>query len=371
MKLGFLRPLYRRDGGYVSVYLDTSRAEESAAQAVGLRWRAARDRLAGAGADAATLDAAGAVLTDAQQAPPGRAVFACAGEVVFTAALPAPPRREITRVARLPHLMPLLAQQPPQPPHLRVSATRGGGDVLAVTAAGSAWESEAGRREWPVHKVKSGGWAQAQHQRSAEEAWEDNARDLAERVTAAAREVQPERIIIAGDARARALLLRHLSRPLQALVSTVEQEIPVDSPAVAEAADRVLAKEADQVCRERFDHWRTQAVHGPGVEGLAATVTGLADGQVSELFLADRPTSAAAAWIGPAATELAVTEAQLRERGVERPACERADAAIVRAAAATDAELRFLPEDLVTGDQPGSTRPQDGICAILRYPPTG
>lgn len=369
MKLGLLRPLYQEIGGYVSVYLDASRAEEKAAQTAGLRWRAARDRLAGAGADPATLEAAGRVFTDPQQAAPGRAVFARAGRVAFTAALPAPPRREIARVAPLPHLMPLLAQEPPKPPHLRVSVSRGGGDILAVTSGGTVWAGQAGRTEWPVHKPASGGWAQLQHQRSSEEAWDENAKELAARVTEAAGQIQAERIIVAGDVRARELLLRHLSAPLQASVITIDQEIPADSPALAEAAGKALIHEDDRECRERFDHWRTQHAHGAGVEGLAPTLTGLADGQVSELFLADRPSSAAAAWIGPAATDLAASEAQLRERGVAEPACERADAAIVRAVATAGAELRFLPEDLVTGDSPATIRPQDGICATLRYSP--
>ncbi len=370
MKLGFLRPLYEQTGGWVSAYLDTSRAHENAPGEVALRWRAARDRLAAAGADAATLAAAGELMTGPDLAAPGRAVFARAGEAVFTAALPAPPRREIARVGPLPHLMPLLAQQPPQPAHLRVAATLGGGDILAVTGADTAWLQRAGRREWPVHKTSTGGWSQARHQRSTEEAWEENAKELAAQVTEAAGRIGATRIVIAGDTRARSLLLRHLSTPLRALTAELDKEAPADSDILAEAARQALAEEEDKECRARFDHWRVQLAHGAGTEGLAPTLTGLADGQVSELFVADRPTSTASAWIGPAATELAGSQTQLRERGVAQPVCERADAAIIRAAACTDAELRFLPEDVVSAPEPGViAQPRDGICATLRYPP--
>lgn len=369
MKLGFLRPLYQRPGRYVSVYLDASRAEEKGTRTVGLRWRAARDRLAGAGADLATLEAAGQVLTDPERAAPGRAVFARAGTVTFTAALPAPPWREITRVAPLPHLMPLLAQAPPQTRHVRVTATRGGGEFVAVTGAGTVWAGQAGSTGWPVHKVASGGWSQAQHQRSSEEAWGENAKALAAAVTEAASEIQAGLIVVAGDARGRELLVRHLGSPLQTAVIMIWQEIPVDSPAMAEAACQALAQQEDRDCRERFGHWRTRRAHDAGVEGLPATLRALADGQVSELFLADRPSSAAAAWVGPAATDLGATETELHDRGVADPAYERADAAIVRAVAATDAELHFLPGDLVTGDRPGTIRPRDGICATLRCSP--
>lgn len=369
MKLGFLRPLYRQADVYVSVYLDTSRAEANAAQAVGLRWRAARDRLAGAGAGRATLDAIGEVLTDPGLAAPGRAVFGRGGAVTFTAALPAPPRREIARVAPLPHLLPLLAQQPPQPPHLRVSAARSGGDVVAVTSAGSSPARQAGRTEWPVHTSPAGGWPPAR--RGAGLAARDgNAKALAALVTEAASEIQAERIVLTGDARARDLLVRHLSTPLQAAVITIGREVPAGSAAMAEAACTALSQEEDRQCRQRFDDWRTRLAGEPAVEGLAATLTGLADGRVSELFLAGQP-GPAAAWIGPAVADLAASGDQLRERGVASPACERADAAIIRAVALTGAELRLLPGDLVTGGQPDRARPQDGICAILRHPAAG
>jgi hypothetical protein len=59
--LGFLRPLYDQIGDYVSVYLDTDRGHENALDAIELRWQAARQRLAGAGASRASLDAAAAV----------------------------------------------------------------------------------------------------------------------------------------------------------------------------------------------------------------------------------------------------------------------------------------------------------------------
>ena len=371
MKLGFLRPLYQQTGGYVSVYLDTARASEKAPQAVALRWRAARDRLAAAGADGATLAAIGEVVTDPGLAAPGRAVFGRGGEVSFTASLADPPQREIARVAPLPHLMPLLASQPPQPPHLQVTATRAGGDILAVTHAGDDWARHADGHGWPVHKTPGGGWAQLQHQRSAEEAWDDNASELAAQVTDAAERIGAAQIVVAGDARARSLLLKHLSTRWQAAVVMAGEEVPPDAGALAEAAGQALARQEDEACRERFGHWRTQLAHGAATQGLDGTLTALADGQVAQLFLAGRRAAAGSAWVGPAATDLAASEAQLRERGVPDPACDRADAAAIRAAAGTGAELYILPGDLIPAQPDVVTEPQDGICATLRYPPTG
>src|SRR5437764_4203654 len=75
VNLEFLRPLYDEVGAYVSVYLGTDPASEDAAEATGLRWRAAREELAAAGASPATLDAVGAAIEGGGPAR-GRAVFA-------------------------------------------------------------------------------------------------------------------------------------------------------------------------------------------------------------------------------------------------------------------------------------------------------
>ncbi|MBV9208320.1 MAG: hypothetical protein JO037_23615 [Actinobacteria bacterium] len=56
---------------------------------------------------------------------------------------------------------------------------------------------------------------------------------------------------------------------------------------------------------------------------------------------------------------LAGTAARLAERGISEPVRDRADAAVARAVACTDAELFFLPE--------GVPAPRDGIGATLRY----
>lgn len=49
MDLDFLRPLYDGTGGYVSVYLDTSRDHQNAAHEIAVRWADARERLVSAG----------------------------------------------------------------------------------------------------------------------------------------------------------------------------------------------------------------------------------------------------------------------------------------------------------------------------------
>ncbi len=372
MKLRFLRPLYEGPAGYVSVYLDTSRAHENAPEAVALRWRAARERLAGEGADPATLDAVQEVITDPALAAPGRAVFAHHGNIAFSFPLRTPPRREIARVAPLPHLMPLLAQNPPPAPHLLVAANRAGGEIVAVNGAGEESHGSVTPNGWPVHKTSVGGWSQARFQRSAEEAWEMNAKELASAVTDAAAGARAGHIIIGGDTRARSLLFDHLDTRLQAMTVLVDHEIPAESPAMMAAADEAISARAETESRERFDEWHAQRAHSGAVEGVDDTLAALRDGRVAELFVADRPTSTAEVWIGPGGTDVAVREAELGDWGVTAPVKDRADAAIVRALAVTDADLFFLPEDVIATKEPaapqeGIRSPRDGVCATLRW----
>ena len=360
MKIQFLRPLYTKQRGWVSVYLDTSRSPENASELVSQRWLEARRQLAAAGAAEAALNAAGRAIT-APFAAPGRAVFAREEPAALSAALTAVPADEPVRLAPLPHVMPLLAQRAAMAAHLIVVATREGGEITAVPAGIPPASSlqEVNGPGWPVHKTSVGGWSQDRYQRSVEHAWDENAKELAGQVAAAAARVSASSLIVAGDVRARSLLLHHLATPLRDEAIVVDREVAADSPELAAAAEDALRAQAARQARQRLDEWRGLLAHGGGVEGLAATVAALRDGLVSDLLMLEDAGSRTTLWIGPG-PEMALSEAEARERGVERPDQDRADAAIARGVAETDAELWFLPPDSDT--QP----PQDGICAILR-----
>jgi hypothetical protein len=361
MQLGFLRPLYAGEGKCASIYLDASPTADDTADLLALRWRAARDKLAEQGAEAATLDAMDEVVIGAARQEPGLAAFARSGELRFSARLPHPPRRQISRYAPLPHLMPLLAQYPPQVTQLRVEADRAGGEIMAVRAADAIMKERIEGVGWPVHKTSVGGWSQARYQRSAEEAWEENAKQLAAAVTAEARRAGTDLIVIGGDVRARMLLLEHLGKPLRDGAVVVDREVSVDSELMAEAAEQASRARTEQEARRRLDSFRSQLPHGTATEGLAETMAALRDGLASDVLIVDDPTSTATAWIGPEPADLAASEAELRERGITQLAMDRTDAAIVRAIVGTGAELWFVPED---GDE---LPPRGGIGALLRY----
>jgi hypothetical protein len=301
---------------------------------VEIRWRDLREELSLDGVDAATLDALGDVLTGPGLAAPGTVAFGRDGTVPLAVRLPAVPLREMARWARLPDVLPLLIQSPPRLPHLLVSATRAGGDVLAIRTADDVTRQRVQGTGWPVHKTKSGGWAQLEHQRAAEEAWETNAKELAGTVVSAAAGEVLEAIIVAGDVRAREMLVDKLPTNLASKAVIVDREVPVDSPELAAAAEQVLCQLEDADGRRRLETFRSRLGAGGATEGLAETVAALRDGQVSELFLggdylADDPDtrgpawSSAPAWIGPALADVGLSAEELRERGLTEVARDR------------------------------------------------
>lgn len=368
MMLSFLRPLYRDFGGWVSVYLDTSRRSPAAAEAVKLRWREARDRLAAQGADAATLQALQAALDTPELAAPGRALFAREGRVVLTPALRTPPEPAGAEFGPLPDVLPFLIQQLPPVPRVQVSVGRDGGAIVGIDAQAASVPPEqpamagvaerAGGIE-PVHKAHAGGQGRPRRETGIERNWDDNAKDLAARVQQTATRVGADYLLLAGDVKARGLLLRHLRPPLADNVVVVDAEIAADSPELAAAADATVAQRVARQDSQRFGEWHRLHAHGLGAEGLPAVVAALRDGLAAEVFLPRQPGDAEV-WTGPAPTDIAIAPADLEDRGVAEPVRTAASSALIRAVSGTDAELRFLPAATA------QTMPADHICATLR-----
>src|SRR5690606_8636653 len=106
---------------------------------------------------------------------------------------------------------------------------------------------------------------------------------------------------------------------------------------------------------ERLDAYRA----GPSVTGLDAVARALREGRVDTMFLVDDPSSTATMWIGAEGTRLLVVRDELVGWGVAVPFRGRADAALARALALTDAELCLVREDELDS--------RDGVAALLRY----
>ncbi|WP_026404369.1 Vms1/Ankzf1 family peptidyl-tRNA hydrolase [Actinomadura rifamycini] len=364
MELSFLKTLYRHPGPYASVYADLTRTTEDAAKAVELRWRALRTDLEEQGTPADTLRAIEATVEDeiAQRRSEGLVVFAADGEVVHAERLPAPPRTPHARFAPLPHVLPYLAERGERFPHMVAVVDRRGGEIDCVTAAGRHEHIEVdGDEEYPIRKTKAGDWNQSRFQRSSENVWKLNAKKVAHEIDRAADRCGAQAVVIAGDTRARTAVLEEVSEAVLEHVVELDRNTDVHDPELEAELNRILKlKTAERVMTvaERFD--RELANGKRAVSGIPAIVEAVRNGQVETLLLDEEdPGSGESLWFGPDPVQLASSPEELRtEFGVTDVHEDRADAALVRAVAATDGELVVLPSD---GDA------HHEIGAVLRF----
>ncbi|WP_329521711.1 baeRF2 domain-containing protein [Spirillospora sp. NBC_01491] len=363
MDLAFLKPLYHRPGPYASVYADLTRTTEDASKAAELRWRALRTDLEAQGAPDRTLRAVEHVVHEELELrrSEGLVLFAAGDEVVRTERLAGPPRTSLARVAPLPHVLPYLAGRGERFPHLVAVVDRRGGEIDCFTAEGGHRHREVrGGEDHPARRTKAGDWNQSRFQRAEENAWKATAKRVGREIDRAARDCGARAVVIAGDVRARSAVLEEISEGV--LEHTVESDrnISANDPGLNAELARILElKTAERVLSvaERFD--RELANGQRAVAGLPATVAAVRRGQVESLLLDDDPESPARLWIGPDPGHVAATPGELRRLGVTDPQEERADAALVRAVAATDGDLVVLP-----ADGPNASL---GVGAVLRY----
>ncbi|MET8092748.1 Vms1/Ankzf1 family peptidyl-tRNA hydrolase [Micromonospora sp. NPDC005220] len=363
MQLSFLRPLYDRPGPWCSVYLDASADTEDAKPALDLRWRALQSRLAEQGADEASVAALDRVIRghDPMVGDYGLAVFASHGRVVLSEYLSAPPLRDLASYGLLPHVMPLLAQRGEQVAWVRVVADRVGADAMAVSAGGVPRRAHvAGRDEYPLRRVKPGGWSQSRYQRAAMEAWHQNAGDVTAATVQLADRVGADVVVVAGDVRATGMIAAQMPERWQDLV------VRTDAGSRAGGADQTLLDDLTvQTIAEIAEQRISAALDKFGVQedvggGLDAVVSALQRNQVDTMIIVDDPSANGELWIGPEPTEIAVDPGQLAAMSVADPQRVRADAALVRALVGTDAALTVLGPD----EAPDLT---DGVGAVLRY----
>ena len=361
MDIGFLRGVYAPRGPYATVYLATSHASEDQAEARALRWRAERERLAGAGADQDTLAAIEAVLPRERAAGErGRVVCAAGGDVLLDDAMYDPAEAE-SRWSALPDLLPYLAERAGRLPYTTVLVDREGADIVSASVTGVSAEARVNAEGHPQTKVRGGEERNKTYQRRVEGVWDDVAERIAGELTRHVLRTAPEVVVLAGDPRMRGLVLDHLDGRTRDLVVTTDA-----GGRAPGAAGDTLSAEIGEAVREKAAALRNATLaafregrgRGDGaVTGLPATVEALRRGQVETLILAPASRDARL-FIGADPHALGATAGEVTALGEDRATEAPADAALLRTAAATDAALLYRAEDEDTGE---------GAAATLRY----
>jgi hypothetical protein len=124
--------------------------------------------------------------------------------------------------------------------------------------------------------------------------------------------------VIAGDVKARNLLLSHLPVAVRDRTVVIDREFTAGSQELASAAQSAISDQLAMETGQHLDRWRETLSHNGAVEGVAGTVAALRDGVAAEVLLHPGFDAGQPAWIGPG-SETALTEAALRERGTADP----------------------------------------------------
>lgn len=359
-----LSAVLAHDGPFLTVYLGTPGAVAQAQDTIDLRWKNLRKEAAAGGAPESVLAAVDPLIDGAHEEGATLAVIATeAGEVLYEAHEPDPPARDIARWSALPYITPLLDWRQSMPPHLVVLADRTGADIHVFYREQPGVHVEVEGETQHITRSQPGGWSQRRFQQRAENIWEENATEVAGRLSAVFDSVSPRLVVAAGDVRALQLLEEHLPDKVLDRLSVVDGARAIDGGTDA-IADDVVKLVATAVAEdtvaflEKFREERGQ--HDRAADGVGPTIDALNRAQVETLLLHDDPDDERELWFGSDGIPVGRSSSDLEDLGVEAPRSGRLIDGLVRAGLATGATIRVIPTT-------GQNGPADGVGAILRY----
>jgi hypothetical protein len=366
--------LYRKPGPWSTVYTEGSQFTPRTLHPEELRPRWVRETLASEGAPPADLDAVEEALLVPHEGipdPVSQFVLVRDGQIEVNEFLPG---NRVTSEERtfgvIPVLGPLVRHKPEEFAYVVAEVGRDGGDVRLYFAsrprAADVKEVEGDTED--IQKTHGGGWSDLKLQHHTENTWKKNAAEIAGVIDKVVRDNRAQLLVVAGDVRARTLLGEQLSEQSRGIVHMVDvhtRAAGAEKSALDEAVEELVDEVVKQHQEEALERLRIRQGQGSPLlaTGLAEVVAGLEAAAV-ECLLVDGDSD----WGDKQLLTLdgepwvAVSEDQATGAGVLGKA--PAEAALLRAAAMTDADVWFLPKESMPGDE--------GIAALLRYPlPSG
>jgi hypothetical protein len=368
MDVSFLDRVFTAPGPYATVCADVTHNTENADTELDLRVRALAEQLAVQGAPEPVVEAVRSRLTEGNDGGEagtlrGRAVVVAGnGVVVLDQPLVDTPRSESAEWSPQPDLLAVLKQVPGRVPHIVVVADRVGADITVASMPGKPEHEESVDGDtFLMRKVAGGGWAHHRYQHTAENVWIQNMDDVVTEIDAIVGRTRPSFILVAGDQRARQIFTDRATPRMKDLIVSINEggraEGADRSPIDAREVELVAEQEAAEIARtlEQID---AASAHGLAVTGLASVVEALRKAQVETLVLADQPDDEQLL-VGESPLLIGVGPDDMAALGVSDAEPVRADHALLRAAAGSDARVVVVPRSAMPGDIP--------VAAVLRF----
>ncbi len=291
----------------------------------------------------------------------GVAIFACWGADQFFEAvqLTAPMNENRVYVYNQPHLY-HLARLDDQYPRYAAVLTDSNTARIFVFGLGQVIESDQVKGK-EVHRVKVGGWSQARYQRRADNAHQQHAREVIDRLAEIVSQDHVTRIILAGDSVVIPVFQEQMPPEMAAMVEVMKLDIHSSDQDVLAATIEKL-QEGDARCdAEKVERLTEQyRARGLAVVGPRETIEALANGQVDELLIsaaleADHPeTEQVEAILAPELPDSAGGTDSDEPRQAYLPDL------LVTKAKETGATVTFI-------EDPALLEPVQGVGAFLRW----
>ena len=360
--------LYRHEGPWCMAYIEAGTGTVDTLEAADVRPGHVRETLAGKGASKQDLEAIEEAVQPAtgEPSPVARYILVRQGTVELNVLLPGPlvvPER--ISMDPVPDLLPLIRHRPSEYPYIVVEAARDNAEIRLHYAGKhrpDTVQSVQGSAE-NLKKVPSGGWSQGRFQHRTEEIWRRNANQVAEEIDRVVRSSGAKLLVLAGDIRARGLIQDQLSEASRELLSIVDSHTHTGGADQEAFTNQINERVALQWAAEQQEVLERLAEQQGQANPVSATGTGtvlraLQQAQVDVLIMNDQA-FAGRQFLALGAEPWIATEAQ-EALGADVLGQVPATAALLRAAALTDARILLVPDGVLPD--------KADIAALLRWP---
>lgn len=364
-----LATLLQEKGPWTYAYVDGPGEEPQVVEEA--REDSVRRRLEDSGAPGDDIDVIAVALRERAglPAPSARYLLARGGQIEVDDAMPgARIGAELVGHGEVPPLLPVIRHQDDRAHYVVVETGRDGAEVRWERAGRTAEVTrEIEGRTDALPKVQAGGLSQPRYQRTSEEIWKLNQREVAEAVDELVRDHAPAFVVVSGDVRARQLLLDELSDAARQSIVEVDAHTRADG-ADGDVLDTAIADEIESERQEAVTEASDRADAGNGrrgAHGLREVVDALQQAQVETLLMDARLLESdqlldaleAPPWVGFA-----------DELDVGIVAQTQAAEALARAAVLTGSQILIEEDDPAEEDAPREDRAARPPWAVLRWP---
>lgn len=361
--------LYRREGPWCTALFDASLGTTAAHEAADALPDQVGKLLASQQAAEADIRALTGALAPANghRAPVARFVAVNNGEVVLDELIQGlKVQAPEVDCGPFPNLVPLARARGGQFPYLVAEAGRDGGEVRLYHSSVEGIDESRGVTGDPeeAHHARKvpGRYDEPKNQSATEEIWKRNAVELAHQIDEMAREHFVKLIVLAGDVKARELVVGQLGTASKSITTTLEQNTRAGgadqgafAKAVAEHVDGVLAAElkalAEKVANKSGNGRAELAV------GFDEVVEALQQAQASTVLVNQYQDDESLVALS---SEPWLTGEESEDHAELVVGSWPAPEVLLRATAMTDASIRYVPEGVLPEGV--------GIAALLRWP---